>query len=123
MKFGNTEKCKQCNKSVYATEKLVLEGKDDRVVMHKLCFRCAAAGGRARRVVERLGCEMWLGGDVLRARVARAGSRRRRALNSKILSLKRKKEKQKKRKNKKTTKDCNFFFLFWWRIGAARRGG
>ena len=39
MKFGQTDKCGVCKKSVYATERLVLEGKDDRVVMHKLCFR------------------------------------------------------------------------------------
>ncbi len=39
--FGQgADKCAVCDRTVYATEKLVLEGKDSRVVLHKLCFRC-----------------------------------------------------------------------------------
>jgi hypothetical protein len=40
-KFGvGADKCDVCTRTVYATEKLVLEGKEQRVVLHKLCFRC-----------------------------------------------------------------------------------
>jgi hypothetical protein len=39
-KFGSGgDKCAVCDRTVYATEKLVLEGKDSRVTLHKLCFR------------------------------------------------------------------------------------
>jgi hypothetical protein len=37
--MSEKEKCAVCTKTVYATERLVLEGKSERVVLHKLCFR------------------------------------------------------------------------------------
>lgn len=36
----NSEKCEKCNKTVYATEKIVIEEKDGKKVFHKACLRC-----------------------------------------------------------------------------------
>jgi len=44
-KFGkttlNTEKCHVCNKTVYATEKTVIEEKEGKKVFHKTCLKCS----------------------------------------------------------------------------------
>jgi len=44
-KFGrsslNTEKCHVCDKTVYATEKTVIEDKEDKKVFHKTCLKCS----------------------------------------------------------------------------------
>ncbi|KAK5579724.1 hypothetical protein RB653_009410 [Dictyostelium firmibasis] len=37
---GSTEKCNICNKTVYLTEKLVVEDKEDKKVLHKQCLKC-----------------------------------------------------------------------------------
>lgn len=34
------EKCETCQKTVYATEKMVIEEKEGKKVFHKLCFKC-----------------------------------------------------------------------------------
>jgi len=43
-KFGKTsisaEKCETCSKTVYATEKIVIEEKDGKKVFHKACLKC-----------------------------------------------------------------------------------
>ncbi|XP_055510515.1 cysteine and glycine-rich protein 1-like [Leucoraja erinacea] len=39
-KFGSSEKCPRCEKSVYAAEKIIGAGK----AWHKACFRCAKCG-------------------------------------------------------------------------------
>lgn len=47
-KFGktslNTEKCEACKKTVYATEKTVIEEKEGKKVYHKTCLKCAHCG-------------------------------------------------------------------------------
>lgn len=44
-KFGrttlNTEKCHACDKTVYATEKTVIEEKEGKKVFHKTCLKCS----------------------------------------------------------------------------------
>jgi len=35
-----SEKCEKCSKSVYATEKIVIEEKEGKKVFHKACLRC-----------------------------------------------------------------------------------
>jgi uncharacterized CHY-type Zn-finger protein len=37
----NSEKCEKCSKTVYATEKIVIEEKDGKKVYHKACLRCS----------------------------------------------------------------------------------
>lgn len=36
----NSEKCEKCAKTVYATEKIVIEEKDGKKLYHKGCLRC-----------------------------------------------------------------------------------
>jgi len=36
----NSEKCEKCSKTVYATEKIVIEEKEGKKVYHKACLRC-----------------------------------------------------------------------------------
>lgn len=38
---ANAEKCGACGKTVYATERLVVEDKEDRQTFHKACLRCS----------------------------------------------------------------------------------
>lgn len=38
---SNTEKCGACGKSVYATERIVVEDKEDRQTFHKTCLKCS----------------------------------------------------------------------------------
>ncbi|EFA86463.1 LIM-type zinc finger-containing protein [Heterostelium album PN500] len=38
---GSLEKCAVCSKTVYLTEKTVVEDKDDKKVLHKACLKCA----------------------------------------------------------------------------------
>ncbi|EGG20506.1 LIM-type zinc finger-containing protein [Cavenderia fasciculata] len=38
---GSSEKCTSCEKTVYATEKVVLEESDSRKIFHKTCLRCS----------------------------------------------------------------------------------
>jgi len=38
---GDANVCVSCSKTVYATEKLILEEKDSKKLMHKQCFQCA----------------------------------------------------------------------------------
>ncbi|KAM9975190.1 hypothetical protein ACTFIW_008668 [Dictyostelium discoideum] len=38
--LGSTEKCNLCNKTVYLTEKIVVEDKEDKKVLHKQCLKC-----------------------------------------------------------------------------------
>jgi len=41
-KFGNvSDKCHACGKTVYLTEKIVVEDKEDKAVYHKACLRCS----------------------------------------------------------------------------------
>jgi len=37
---SSTEKCLACNKTVYATEKILIEEKDEKKVYHKTCLKC-----------------------------------------------------------------------------------
>eukprot|EP01133_Synstelium_polycarpum_P008154 gene8154-9578_t len=38
---GTSEKCTACTKTVYQTEKIVVEDKDERKIYHKLCLKCS----------------------------------------------------------------------------------
>ncbi|GAM18812.1 hypothetical protein SAMD00019534_019870 [Acytostelium subglobosum LB1] len=38
---GGSEKCTACEKTVYATEKIVVEDKEDKKTFHKLCLKCS----------------------------------------------------------------------------------
>ena len=40
----NTEKCHVCDKTVYATEKTVIEEKEGKKVFHKTCLKCSHCG-------------------------------------------------------------------------------
>ena len=39
--LGNSEKCRSCGKSVYATEKLIVEELKQQHIYHKQCLRCS----------------------------------------------------------------------------------
>jgi len=39
-KTGGQDKCSTCSKTVYATERIVVEDKEDKKIFHKICFRC-----------------------------------------------------------------------------------
>lgn len=38
---ANTEKCQACGKTVYATERIVVEDKEDKQTYHKTCLKCS----------------------------------------------------------------------------------
>lgn len=38
---GASEKCAACGKTVYLTEKIVVEDKEDKQTFHKACLRCS----------------------------------------------------------------------------------
>ncbi|XP_048954662.1 cysteine and glycine-rich protein 3 isoform X1 [Canis lupus dingo] len=62
-KFGESEKCPRCGKSVYAAEKVMGGGKP----WHKTCFRCAICGKslESTNVTDKDG-ELYCKGDLLR---------------------------------------------------------
>jgi len=39
-KTGGGDKCNTCSKTVYATERIVVEDKEDKKIFHKACFKC-----------------------------------------------------------------------------------
>ncbi|EGC30469.1 hypothetical protein DICPUDRAFT_50733 [Dictyostelium purpureum] len=39
--IGTQEKCTACTKTVYLTEKIVVEDKEDKKIFHKLCLKCS----------------------------------------------------------------------------------
>jgi len=41
---SSTEKCAACSKTVYATERIIVEDKDDKHTYHKTCLKCSHCG-------------------------------------------------------------------------------